>query len=175
MDNTATNDAPDSGESEEQTSENQTTQKTPETEEELPAWARAQITKANNEAAKKRIEAKDAADNAKKEAADEYQSTISQLNEEKASLNVELEGAREELMKLEAALAVGIPGESAAEFAELLKGSTKREISAHAEKVKELFDGSQKPSRAVDPSQGMQDGNQKLSAGQMLANVVRSN
>lgn len=147
----------------------------PQSVDELPQWARSKLTKANNEAAKYRVEAKEAADKARRETSEEYQTKLTELNENNSALQAELDSARVDNMKIHAALAVGIPGESAAEFAELLKGSTKREISAHAEKVKALFDtGNQKPSRAVDPSQGSQDGSSRLSAGQMLANVVRS-
>lgn len=148
----------------------------PQSVEELPQWARSQLTKARNEAAKYRVEAKQAAEQARSETSDEYQSKLSELTESNSALQAELDSARVENLKIHAALAVGIPGESAAEFADLLKGSTKREISAHAEKVKALFDTGKdsKPSRAVDPSQGSQDGNTRMSAGQMLANVVRS-
>lgn len=126
--------------------------KTPETEDELPQWAREKLTKANNEAAKYRVQAKEAAEKAK--AAEDLTTQFAELSDAKAALAAELESVRMGSVKLQAALSVGIPGESATEFAELLKGDTAEEIQAHAEKVKELF-GVKKSDRAVDPTQGL--------------------
>lgn len=177
-DDAATNtEAPENGaESAVDAPNEQTGSDTPQNVDELPQWARAKLTKANNEAAKYRVEARDAAEKARKEASDEYLTKVTELSENNSALQAELDSARVDNMKIHAALAVGIPGESAAEFADLLKGTTEKEISEHAEKVKGLFDTGKdsKPSRAVDPSQGSQDGSSRLSAGQMLANAIRS-
>lgn len=124
----------------------------PETEDALPQWAREKLTKANNEAAKYRVQAKEAAEQVK--AAEGLTAQIAELSDAKAALAAELESARVGNLKLQAALSVGIPGESATEFAELLKGETPEEIQTHAEKVKELF-GVKKSDRAVDPTQGL--------------------
>lgn len=120
----------------------------------LPQWARDQITKANNEAAKYRVEKNDAVAAATAASQAEFETKIAAINESNAKTASDLEETRIQNIKLTAALTVGIPGESAAEFASLLKGTTQEEISTHAEKVKKLF-GTQAPAqRAVDPSQG---------------------
>lgn len=158
-----------------ETTEETTTEVT-NTEETIPEWVREKLTKANNEAAKYRTKAKDAAQQAQFEAEEKFGPQIKALTDEKTALAVELENARLEHTKFKAALSVGIPGESASEFADLLKGSTEEEILAHAEKVKELFGASSKPARATDPTQGLDGGNATAqSAGAMLANFIRSN
>lgn len=125
---------------------------TPKTEDDLPQWARDKLTKANSEAAKYRVQAKELAEKAAN--SEELTTRITELSDEKAALAAELESARVGSMKLHAALSVGIPGESATEFADLLRGETAEDIQAHAEKVKELF-GVKKSDRPVDPTQGM--------------------
>ena len=120
----------------------------------LPEWAREKLTKANNAAAKYRVQAKEAAEKAQFEAEEKYSAQIKELTDAKAAVAAELETARLESLKLRTALSVGIPGESAAEFAALLQGTTEDELSAHAQKVKGLLGVATKPERPVDPSQG---------------------
>lgn len=127
----------------------------PQSEGELPHWARDRISEANNEAAKYRVKAREATDAAKQTAAQEFAGQLSALSDQKAATAAELDTTKQALLKLRVALAVGIPGESAADFAELLKGSTEEEIKAHAEKVKSLFSTTSTPPPAVDSSQGL--------------------
>lgn len=119
---------------------------TPETQvvDELPQWAREKLTKANDEAAKYRVRAKEAEEKARQEISSEFETKLSALSDEKSAITAELNAARHDAMRLRAALAAGIPGESAVEFAELLKGETEEELAAHAEKVKGLM-GVQRP------------------------------
>jgi ATPase subunit of ABC transporter with duplicated ATPase domains len=153
-----------------------TTTEVTNTEDTVPEWVREKLTKANNEAAKYRTKAKEAAQQAQFEAEEKFSAQIAALTDEKAAAVAELENARLEATKLKAALSVGIPGESASEFADLLKGTNEEEILAHAEKVKELFGASVKPARATDPTQGLDGGNATAqSAGAMLANFIRGN
>jgi hypothetical protein len=126
----------------------------PKTEAELPDWAREKLTKANGEAAKYRTEKNDAVNAAKAEAKAAYETQITELTDKGTSLTSELAKATSDLSKIKVALSVGIPGESAAEFADLLKGENDAELKAHAEKLKTLFGDSVKPGRAVDPTQG---------------------
>lgn len=121
-------------------------QVTPETqvEDELPEWAREKLKKANDEAAKYRVRAKETEEKVRQEVTSEYETKLSALSDEKAAIEADLHAARLDYMRLRAALAAGIPGESAVEFAELLKGETEEEIAAHAEKVKSLM-GMQRP------------------------------
>lgn len=142
--------------------------------EEIPQWVREKLEKANNEAAKYRVKAKEAAEQARAELASEFEAKLAEVSDAKAAAVAELEKVRLEHMRLKAALAVGIPGESAAEFADLLKGSTEEEITAHAEKVKSLFGLTEKTERAIDPTQGLEGGTGEMSPGQLFASFVRN-
>lgn len=125
------------------------------TEEVLPEWAREKLTKANNEAAKYRTRAKEAAQQAAYEAEEKFTAQLKELSDEKAALAAELHEARTSAQKFQAAISVGIPGESAAEFADLLKGENEEEFVAHANKLKEMFGTPEKSTtRFVDKSQG---------------------
>ena len=129
---------------------------TPTPEDVVPEWVRKKLTEANNEAAKYRTRAKEAAEKAQFEAEEQFGTQIKTLTDEKAALAAELEMARSSATKLRAALSVGIPGESASEFADLLKGDTEEEIVAHATKLRELFGTPEKSTtRFVDKSQGL--------------------
>src|SRR5690606_21817612 len=144
-------------------------------EDALPEWAREKLSKAYNEAAKYRVQAKEALDKARQEVSAEFEKQLAQLSDEKAAVAADLENVRLEHMRLKAALSVGIPGESASEFADLLKGNSEDEIRARAEKVKELFGVSSKPARAVDPTQGLGEGDVVANTpGAMLAQFVRN-
>ncbi|WP_190821970.1 hypothetical protein [Saccharopolyspora pogona] len=142
--------------SDEATTPETTTTEAPVTEttaDELPQWARDSLTKANDEAAKARIKAGKAEEKARLEITSEYETKLSTLSDEKSAITAELNAAHLDGMRLRAALSAGIPGESVVEFAELLKGETQEDLTAHAEKVKGLM-GSQKP-KVVDRSQGL--------------------
>lgn len=130
-----------------------------EADDSVPKWVRDKLTKANKEAEKYRHRANEAAEKAEFEAEEKYSSQIQSLTDEKSAVEVDLQNARLENTKIKAALAVGIPGESAAEFADLLKGETEDEVKAHAEKVKELFGNQQPSTQFVDKSQGLGGGN----------------
>lgn len=138
----------------ETTTDNGTTQADPpdnttsQSDNDLPEWARDKLSKANNEAATYRIKARDTA--AALEAAN---TQIQTLTTEKTTVTDTATGLALELVKLRTALSVGIPGEHAADFAELLKGDSAEEIKASAERAKNLLGAQHSPS-ATDPSQG---------------------
>jgi hypothetical protein len=124
------------------------------------AVLREKLAKANAEAAGYRVRAKEAVAEERARVSAEFAEQISALTDEKTALTGQFNDAQMGLTKLRVALAAGIPGESAADFADLLKGSTEEEITAHAEKVKGLF-GKQAPVktvRPVDPAQGRSGG-----------------
>lgn len=119
---------------------------------EAPAWARDAITKANSEAAGYRVKLNE---------------TTTQLNEtlnkytalegEKSTLAQERDSKALELLKLQTAIGVGIPGESAAVFAARLQGTDEATLKADAEELKKIFGtAGQAPPRVppTDPSQG---------------------
>ncbi len=126
-------------------------------EDDLPEWARSALTDARNDAAKYRVRARDAATAADTAAAEKFSTQVSTLSDEKSALAADLNTARLDNLKLRAALAVGIPGESAAEFADLLKGDSEEQIVDHAQRVASTFGTafSATPDRPVDPAQGM--------------------
>lgn len=122
----------------------------------LPAWAQKELTKLRNEAAAKRVEARDA-----KQAATDAAAQLTELTGKHTQVSDDLVVTASKLTKLEVALSVGIPGESAAAFAELLQGTTQDEIRAHADKilsVSKTFGATPPPARPVDPSQGLSGG-----------------
>ncbi|ASR84391.1 scaffolding protein [Rhodococcus phage Krishelle] len=137
---------------------------TPEAEaqkvEDLPQWAQDLISNTRAEAAQHRTEKQSAVDTAKAALADEHTAAIAELNGKVSTAETERDSARLEVTKLKAALAVGIDGERAIGFAELLKGDDEDQIRSHADEVRKLF-GDKKPAKtpATDPSQGSGNSN----------------
>src|SRR5690606_1223793 len=127
-------------------------------EDALPEWAREKLTKANNEAAKYRVQAKEALDRARQEVSAEFEKQLAQLSDEKAAIAADLENVRLEHMRLKVGLSVRILSETASDFAVLLKGNAAEEFLVLAEKVKGLFGGSSKQARAVEPAEGLGEG-----------------
>lgn len=154
--------------------ENETTAEK-QTEDVLPQWARDEITKANNQAAKYRTEKNDAVEAAKKEVSDSFSEKISELEAQIEQEKGEAGSARTEVDRIKAALGVGIEQSKVLSFAELLKGDTPDELASHAEELKGLFttEDSQKSTRkATDPSQGT--GNTTPLNGDPLLNALMS-
>lgn len=116
-----------------------------------PQWARDQITSANNEAAQRRIELR----NKETELAAAL-AQVQTLQDEKASAVAEAIGTKNELLKLNIALGMGLPGERALSVAGRIKGATEDELKADAAALVADF-GLNQPvpqPRATDPSQG---------------------
>ncbi len=145
---------------------------------ELPAWARESLTKANHQAAATRVENKELKSQLEEatEKVAQFESQIKALTDEKADLVAKAEVGATELLKLQVTLAAGIPGEHAAEFAGRLKGSTEEELKADAAKIADLFKASSK-TPATDPSQGHGNGapanDPANQFGQMINSMVR--
>lgn len=123
----------------------------------LPVWARRAITEANTQAASYRAKAQTAADTARSEAKEEYDKQLRAMAEEKTSITGERDNAVTGLNKLKVAIAADVPGEQAVAFADLLKGNTEEELSAHAAQLKTMFGTPTGRPRATDKSQGMGD------------------
>lgn len=113
----------------------------------LPQWARDAISRANNEAAGRRVEIRQLTDQNT-----QLQNQVVEATDNRTAAEKARDDKDHELLKLNVALSAGVPGEQAAEFAELLQGSNEQELRDYAEKVRK-FGGptSQSP---VDPSQG---------------------
>lgn len=112
----------------------------------LPEWARARLTKANNEAARYRNERNQALEKAREQVAAEFETKLAELSAAKEAAEAKLAETETNLVKLRAAFGVVAPeGEhgslfdKASEVAELLKGSNEEEIAEHAAKLRELF------------------------------------
>lgn len=123
----------------------------------LPDWAREQITKANNQAAKYRTEKNEAVEAAKAEVTADFQKRVSELEAQIEEREGELGSSRHEVDRLKVAIQAGIDSSKVISFSELLKGDSPEELVSHAEELKKLFttDEQQKSSsKATDPSQG---------------------
>lgn len=116
-----------------------------------PAWARDAITKANSEAAGYRVKLNDTTSQL-----NETLNKYSALETEKATLAQERDSKALDLLKLQTAIGVGIPGESAAVFAARLNGTDEATLKADAEELKKIFGTPGAPPQnrpPTDPSQ----------------------
>lgn len=120
----------------------------------LPEWARQEISDANAEAARYRVEKNQAVEAGKAQVQEQYETKLTQAFEDHQKTKDDLELAKVHITKLTAAINEGIPSEHIVDFAGLLQGVSEEEIGSHAKKVKEIFGkpiGNQPP---TDPSQG---------------------
>lgn len=136
----------------------QTEGKTAENSNDLPDWARKEVSTANAEAAKYRVKAQTIEETVRKELEQKFQADLKLVSDEKSAALTERDKATANYEKLVVALDVKVPGESAVEFSKLLQGSSAEEFKTHAETLKGMFGTGTKP-RAVDPSQGLGGGN----------------
>lgn len=117
----------------------------------LPQWARDAISRANNEAASRRVEIRQLTDK-----------TTELMNELTASKDVKTAAEKAtndkglELQKVLIALDAGVPGERVRSIAARLQGSTEDELKADAAALVADFgiNAGPAPVRATDPSQG---------------------
>lgn len=140
---------------------------------ELPEWARRTIAEANAEAAKYRVKAQTAADEAKAETKAAYDKQLQALASEKTSISEERDKAVIESTKLKVTIAAQVPGEQAVQFANLLQGSTEDELKTHAETLKSMFNV-KTSARATDPSQGLGGASGTKNASDIFADMVNS-
>jgi hypothetical protein len=137
-----------------------------------PEWARKAISEANNEAAKYRVKAQNAAEEAKAEVTASFTDQIKSLSDEKSAVVAERDTASSNYNKLVAALEAGVPGDTAVEFAALLQGTSSDEYKAHAEKLKGMF-GPGTKQKAVDRTAGF-NGNTDLKPEDAFAALFKS-
>lgn len=138
----------------------------------LPQWARDQISEANAQAAKYRVEKNEAVQAAKDEVEQTWKSKVEELEAQLQGKSAEVDTARTEVIKLKAALEAGIDSDKVMTFASLLKGETEDELKSHAEEVKALFNAPAPDPKdpPTDPSQG--SGNPLPLNGDPLLNAV---
>lgn len=120
----------------------------------LPDWARQEITDANNEAARYRVEKNDAVAAGKAQVQQEYEAKLADAQTRQDEIQADLDVALVENKKLIAAINQGIPTDAIVDFASLLNGTSDEELSSHAEKVKALFAKTPRKDPPTDPSQG---------------------
>jgi len=138
-------------------SDDNTTETKVVTEEVIPEWARKKITEANNEAAKYRTEKNNIEAETTARLKAEFDAQFKALSDEKSAILAERDTSALNYKKLNAALAAGVPGETAVKFAGLLQGSSDEELATHAEELKSMF-GTPTKIAAVDPSHGAGNG-----------------
>lgn len=119
------------------------------------------VADANAEAAKYRVEKKEAVEAAKQEVTASFDTRIAELEAELTAKVTDAEGeavtARTDAAKLRATIQAGISADKALDFAELLKGDTEDDLVSHAESLKALFTEDKAPETkqgATDPTQG---------------------
>lgn len=118
---------------------------------ELPEWARKQISDANSEAAKYRVQL-----NAAKTQRQELEDQVIALTSEKSDATSSHASVQSDFDKLVTAIKAEVPHEHIFSFAKTLQGGTEDELSAHAVELKSMF--ATPTSRAVDRSQGQGSG-----------------
>lgn len=118
----------------------------------LPDWAREQISKANEEAATFRVRLR-----AEEKTRKSLEDSVASLSAEKSEATSDFALVKADLDKLKTAIQAEIPHDSIFTFAKTLQGSTPDELSAHATELKSMF-GANAPVRAVDRSQGRGSG-----------------
>ncbi|MDB2192100.1 hypothetical protein [Mycobacteroides abscessus] len=123
-------------------------------EDDLPDWARQQISSANADAAKYRVQFREA-DTARQT----LQEQVASLTAEKTQAVNASASIQTDFDKLVTAIQANVPNEHVFAFAKTLQGNTAEELTAHAEALKSMFSLSQAASPAYDRSQG-QSGDQ---------------
>lgn len=116
----------------------------------LPDWAREQITKANQEAANNRVKLRQV--ESERDALAEKVTTLSSEKTQIAGSFTERQGDFDKLVTAVQTLFPDKP--QVFSFAKTLQGSNEEELAAHAAELKEMFGLSSSPSPATDRSQG---------------------
>ncbi|WP_457171509.1 hypothetical protein [Mycobacteroides abscessus] len=118
-------------------------------EDDLPDWARQQISSANQEAANYRVQLREA-NNALQSA----QEQVASLTAEKTQAVNASASIQTDFDKLVTAIKAEVPNDKIFAFAKTLQGTTEDELTAHAAELKSIFGSSLGASPAYDPSQG---------------------
>lgn len=135
---------------------------------ELPDWARQQITDANNEAAAFRVQLKEA-----KTARKELEDQVAALASEKAASVGSLSSIQSDFDRLVTAIKAEVPHQHVFAFAKTLQGANEEELAAHATELKNMF-GTPGPSPAVDRFQGQGSGPSKSDPASEFAALLKS-
>src|SRR5690606_5826271 len=113
---------------------------------ELAQWAKDETKSLREEAARRRVQHREPT-----EAVTKLQEELVSLKDSTQTLESQKQQFESELLKYKVAIDSGIPGESVADFTELLTGNTAEEIQAQAEKLQKHWAKPQEDSTpAVD-------------------------
>lgn len=115
----------------------------------LPDWARDQITKANQEAATNRVKLRQV-----EQERDSLAEKLTTLSSEKTDVSTKYSSIQGDFDKLATAIQTLYPESKIFAFAKTLQGGSEEELTAHAAELKEMFGLSNAPSPATDRSQG---------------------
>lgn len=122
---------------------------------ELPDWARKQISDANSEAAKRRVELQTARDENR-----QLHEQVTTLSTKVSEFETVSSAVQTDFDKLVTAVQTLFPEKQAQvfTFAKTLQGSSGEELANHAADLNKMFGISAGPSPAVDRSQGLGTG-----------------
>lgn len=137
--------------------------------EELPDWARKQISDANSEAAKFRVQLNEA-----KAARTALEDQMAALRSEHADASSTHASIQSDFDRIVTAIKAEVPHEQVFSFAKLLQGSTEDELQSHAAELKSMFGLSSGPARAVDRSQGQGSGPKAPTPGEAFAELIQA-
>lgn len=145
----------------------------PQSKQELPDWAQKELSDARAEAAKYRVEKKDAVEAAKAEAETEFNKKLDEVISAKADVESKLQAEILHGQKVRAIIDAKLPVDKLDEYVGLLQGETEEELRSHADTLKTLFNVPEtKNPPAVDPSQGSGVPNTPLN-GDPLLNALK--
>lgn len=129
----------------------QTKEQPSESKNEIPDWARQQISKANQEAANYRVQLREAT-----EARQKLEEQVSSLSTVKSELESQYSSKSTDFDKLATAVQTLFPDKPEVfTFAKTLQGANEDELRTHATELRSMFGISSAPSPAVDRSQGI--------------------
>lgn len=122
---------------------------------ELPQWAQDELSRARSEAASYRARLKDAKSEVETEVRKEFEGKLTEATNKVTELTTKLTDSELFGMKVDAAIELGVPGESLRVFADRIRGNTADEIKTDAEAVAKAFKVNAGPQRHVDRSAGL--------------------
>lgn len=142
----------------------------PKSKDELPEWVQTELSSARAEAAKYRVEKKDAVEAALASAKTDFDRQLDEASTAKAEVEAKLSAEILSNQKIKAVLAAGLPVDKLDEFTRLIEGDSEEELVSDAKRLKTLFNVPEaKKSPAVDPSQGSGVPNTPLNGDPLLA------
>lgn len=129
--------------------------------EEVPADVlRKLLDEARSEAAENRVKGKEKVKETETKLTTEFESKLAEANTAHDATKVKLAEESLKVQKLTVAIKAGFEKDDILEVADLLKGATEDELTAHAARLKGLFGKKDKNDPPVDPTAGA--GNQEV-------------